>query len=186
MITVWDQLELWDPHTRRRLWSVAIGGLSEAGHNTFSPDGRLIASAGDDAISVRSSLDGRSVVTLPHTLSLGEKVGFSSDGDSIVFVGESDATIWCWKTGQQRRLRALGSVGGGMEVYFSASGRYVVATFNVGGVQVWDLASDTTASLPLRTKARPLCLAPSPVADTVAVGFNDGAIELHDLRDAMR
>jgi len=72
----------------------------------FSPDGRLLAVAGDDGVTRLFSVAQRELVGICVEEGLVESVAFSPDGHTLV-TGGSDGTVYLWRVRPERSANEL-------------------------------------------------------------------------------
>jgi len=95
---------LWSTSTRSRLRAPLLPGIDFVTALAFSPDGRLLAAAGDEGeVAIYDLATGRPIATLPsHSPSPGQtpeasEVAFSPNG-KLLAIGYGDGTIQLWNT----------------------------------------------------------------------------------------
>jgi WD40 repeat protein len=122
----------------RGLRSLAGGGGSVRDAR-FSPDGKIVATAGGREARLFSADTGRLLGVL-HTGAPVNGVSFSPDGGMLVTAG-ADGRALLWSAASGKRLRVLGRFGSLTSVLFSPDGRLVATTGTDRTARVWDAKS---------------------------------------------
>ncbi len=150
----------------------------------FSPDDRLVATAGRNSAWIWSTQTGKVVARVdvpPGVLDILYLVAFSPDGRTLAMAG-IPGPIMLYDLHSGRIVGKLGNtsteIGGYERLAFTPNGRYLVAAgvdVEVWNVQTGKLAAKFTNSPQLYSAAV------SPDGRTVAAGYGNGSIVLWDL-----
>jgi WD40 repeat protein len=142
------EAHVWDAATGQKLLVLRghtgsiNGGWKTRGVNSvaFSPDGRRLATAGDDqTVRVWNAATGQQqLVLLGHTDRV-QAVRFSPDGRRLVSGG--DQTIRLWDITCEQESLTLQHRGGGRTVLFSPDGRRLASAGFGSFVPIWDTAT---------------------------------------------
>jgi WD40 repeat protein/serine/threonine protein kinase len=147
-----------------------------------SPDGRTLASAGDDwVVKVWDLAGGRVLHSFARHTGPVWGLAFSPDGN-LLASGSIDGTIALWDLRGGREIRALhGHSRSPSRIRFSPDGLTLAAGTEGGIIKRWDVASGNEAS-PLPGHAGVVrCVAFSPDGRLLASGGEDRTVRLHDL-----
>ncbi len=174
------------------LASFLHGHTEELSTVAFSPDGKILASAGRDDGTIRLwDLQTRSPINQPLTargdgkaMDYVHSVAFSPDGKVLASSGidgsKSVVRLWDVATGQARgQLLSDKDRGAGWNLAFSPQGN-VLASVIGGTIRLWDVETGKPLGQPY-TSSNGLASAISQNGKILAVGAGDGAIQLWDV-----
>jgi WD40 repeat protein len=171
-----------------RLWDVAAGvevrtlkGLSESdGPVVFSPDGNILASAGDGHTVLWDVSTGAQARTLSVHSNSSEPVVFSPDG-RVVARGTLDHTVKLWDVSTGAELRTLkGHSKDVASVAFSPDGSILASGSYDHTIKLWDASTGAELRTLKGHSLAILSLAFSPDRKVLASGGKDGTIMLWD------
>jgi WD40 repeat protein/serine/threonine protein kinase len=156
----------------------------------FSPDGKMLASGGEDHTvrlwDLGAWQEGQG---LPPVRSLTDHTGdvfsvaFSPDG-RLLASGSFDGTIVLWNVAERKALRIL--VGHSKKwslIAFSPDGRTIAAGSEDGKVRLWDVATGTPKEPLCCHEGQVRAVAFSPDGKTLASVAVDGLLQLSDLEN---
>jgi WD40 repeat protein/serine/threonine protein kinase len=148
----------------------------------IGPDGRTLASAGEDgAVMVWNLATGRMVHTLSAHTDEVFGLTFSRDGN-LLASGSGDGTIVLWDVDKGTEVRRLkGHSRSYSRIWFSPDGRTLAAGAENGTVKRWDVGSGKEEKPLLLHAGRVRCVAFRPDGTQLASGGEDGTVRLHDL-----
>lgn len=124
--------QLWTTNGLVRDWGPAETRYPDV---VFSPDGRLLCTAGNDPLpTVRDSQTGELIMTIPTRVDRGT---FSPDGQRLATRGGT-SVIHLWDLASRRELLPLrGHHEAVQDVAFSSDGRLLASVSACGSVKVW-------------------------------------------------
>ena len=170
---------------RQKYWSSALQALE--GHSdavnavVFSPDGKLISSASDDAtIRLWDSSTGTMLQTLTGHLSGVNAVDFSPDG-KLIASGSWDNTIRLWDSSTGAALHILkGHANFVRAVVFSPDGKLLASASWDRTVRLWDSYTGATLQILEGHSDWIKAVVFSPEGKLIASASDDQTIKLWD------
>jgi WD40 repeat protein/DNA-binding SARP family transcriptional activator len=161
-----------------RIHYTLTGHVGEVLAVAYSPDGKLLATAGDDTTAkIWDAATGTELVTLRgHSLIL-EDVAFSPDG-KILATASGDKTVKLWDVESWKELRTLDVKDDVVwNVSFSADGK-LLATAGEAAAKMWNV---DTGQLLLTFEGQYGPVAFSPVGNQLATSSDDGTTKIWDV-----
>jgi WD40 repeat protein/serine/threonine protein kinase len=174
MVGTGGELKLWDVQTGREL--LDLRGHVMVYALAFSPDGRRLASAGEDqTIKLWDPATGKEVLTLRGHLGTVRSLAFSPNGQRLISASH-DRTVQVWDAtplnGQTdpAYLTLRGHQGDVTGVTFSPDGRNLASAGLDGSVRVWDAKTGEERLPPLNHRDAVLTIVFSPDGRWLASG----------------
>jgi WD40 repeat protein len=160
-------IHLWDAVTGKQLGSLS-GHAGAVRALRLAPDGKLLASAGQDGIRLWDVAAGKSLLHLPLGPGGGSVLDLSPDGQWLAFADE-DQTIHLWDIAAKQELRHWDSHLEGVSVLvFSADGQSL-AGLGPDTVRVWAAATGKEVARFGDSTSRFLTLAVAPSGRVLAL-----------------
>ena len=169
-----------------RLGTVRLRHSDTINSVAFSPDGKLLASAGDDrAVVLWDVLTGKAVRTLIHPARV-RTVLFSPDGKTLLSASNrnEDPRIYVWdvRSGKQRRFLEMPKAYNLAHMVLSRDGKTLLTSTVIGLVVAWDPGTGREIWRRKFEEEWWKCLAVAPDGKTFAMGGNKGNVLFCDLR----
>jgi WD40 repeat protein/DNA-directed RNA polymerase subunit RPC12/RpoP len=133
-----EAVKVWDAETGKELITFKAHD-DEVDSVRFSPDGKRIATSGEETVKVWDAANGKQLLTLKRETI--DNFCFSPDGE-LLAAANSDNTVAVWDmTSGQKRLTLKGHSEVVTSVCFSPDGKRMATVGDYETVKVWDLAS---------------------------------------------
>ncbi len=193
-------IRLWNTHTHKQLGTPLTGHTSAVNNSVifsgytvhtssinsvaFSPDGRTLASAGDDRTIRLWNTRTHKQLGTPLTGHTNRVTGvaFSPDGRTLASASD-DGTIRLWDARTHKQTAALLTPGPNSKVVFSPDGRTLASAGDENITRLWDVRTHKqTAALPSGSDGMTF----SPDGRTLAIETFPRETELWDVRTRTR
>lgn len=169
-----------------RLGTIRLRHIDAINRVAFSPDGKILASAGDDKVVLLwDVITGKQVQTMSHPNPV-RAVLFTPDGKTLVSASNQiDGTrvhVWDVRSGKQIDFLAMPKPNGLAQMVLSNDGKVLVTSTVMGPVVAWDFAAKRELWRTEEERDWCNCLALAPDGKTLATGSDRGTVCLRDLR----
>lgn len=149
---------------------------------TYSPNGRLVATAGGPKVKIWDVVDGSLRLEIPSRVGQATSVAFNPGGDRLV-VGTFSGVVSIVDVNSGRVLTSwIGHQGPIQSIYFCQAGQQIITGSQDGTVKIWD-AQSGEERLTLVSQSSPITgLALSPDESRLAVIGEDGSMHIYLLK----
>ncbi len=173
-------VKLWDVTTGREIRTLT-GHYGAVYSIIFSPDGKMMASGGEDKIVRIWDVANWRELRMFSTSETGYvlSMAFSPDG-TLLATGSGDSKVKLWEVSSGRELKVLAGHSSWVHsVGFSPDGRTLASASNDNTARLWDVASGRELNI-LRNNMSVMSVAFSPDGTILASGAGDKMVTLWD------
>jgi WD40 repeat protein len=173
-------------HAIARLGTVRLRHSDSINSLAFSPDGKILASAGDDQRIVLWDVATGKALRVLHHPNRVRAVLFTPDGKTLIAasnrLGDSRVHLWDIDSGKETRVLAMPKPNGLAHMVLGRDGKTLLTSTVHGPLASWDLSSGREIWHSEQSRDWCKCLALAPDGKTLATGSDRGKVCLREMR----